>query len=1046
MASRFKLSLSMALAPLLAGCLFAAPAGADELELVLQAGHRQTVTDAVWLDENHLASSSEDGCIKVWDATANKVQRTLWSPSSSYISDLTLTKDGLWVTQSDGHLRLWDTESGSIKKTVKLPGVKWDYDLRTYADDSGKLYAHGGYPKTYEVEPGGQVKTTDQPAAVTAMAVTPGGRTIHHLAGQPLRISDDNSSSTIAESFATRWGIDALLLDESSDTLFIGSSVNWVEAWDLKTNTLRFRVPLNDRVPKEESLRGSGYSGKNLGVSLTDYDAKSFACQTLDGEVYLIDKSSGKVSLWGDFDRYGVSRVEFSPSRQAAAGSFLGSGSRVIPILNSNKGKSDIVELGGRTQNLYSVEKEGNSLYLATDAANVLSFDLGTGQPIRQFPTGYFPELVVGNNVLYCGGNDGLLHAYNTKTGKELWQKKVVSGGARYGRGVTGLALSGDGTKLAVGVTSSYDNILLLDARTGQKESSLKGGSPSGQLLFSQDGKQLFFSRGGKLSLYDLNYRKVLHTWQPGGQYASSLVGLVNHPLTDMVVGLNRKGELLEFDRMRLDTKPSKLKLKGIREARSLRTAGSKLLIAHNEGATLFSTQGQSVKDFKTQTPVSDAAMHGDAVITTGWDSQVRFWDKTTAKTEATLLSLDKGKEWLVLAPDYHFDGSEKAQELIQWRWNGELFEVARFFERFYQPGLLAHVLGQNEPVKSLALREASLGGKPPRVRMKDPKNLGQGLYLVDIMVEGEHSGWEDVRLYHNGHRVAGKPPYRIQAMEGRNRLRASAFNKDKTVESTPHRLTFSSSTPTPKSTLHVFAAAVNDYPNPLDFAVEDAKSFAGAFEPGLYDQVKKVTLLDKKATKDSIIKALSEIECGPQDTLLVFLAGHGTIINDKFHYLPFGSNGETGENTLSSQELGQILAELPATRQVLFLDTCHAGASAKDMADLLVDKKPLLASRRGSQLVRDQKLLARQAGTFLVAGSSPSATAAEVPELGHGLFTYAVLDGLKGEQEDSEVTVNELLRYLNQRVPELSLKFRGNPQGIWQFSAGQDFPIARPK
>ena len=250
------------------------------------------------------------------------------------------------------------------------------------------------------------------------------------------------------------------------------------------------------------------------------------------------------------------------------------------------------------------------------------------------------------------------------------------------------------------------------------------------------------------------------------------------------------------------------------------------------------------------------------------------------------------------------------------------------------------------------------------------------------------------------------------------------------------------------EQTLHIFAAAINDYPNRLDFAVPDAKSFVGAFEPGLYDKVNKVTLYDAAADKESIVKALAGIKCEPQDTLLVFLAGHGTIIDNKFHFIPHGGDGQAASEALSSVELGKLLAQLPATRQVLFLDTCHAGASAKDLAELLVEKEtPLIASAQGSALIKDQKVLARQAGTFLVAGSTPNATAAEVPELGHGLFTYAVLNGLQGELgKGEEVTVNELLTYLGERVPELSLKFRGSREGIWQFSAGQDFPIARPK
>ncbi|MBL8012393.1 MAG: hypothetical protein JNN05_00960, partial [Candidatus Omnitrophica bacterium] len=70
---------------------------------------------------------------------------------------------------------------------------------------------------------------------------------------------------------------------------------------------------------------------------------------------------------------------------------------------------------------------------------------------------------------------------------------------------------------------------------------------------------------------------------------------------------------------------------------------------------------------------------------------------------------------------------------------------------------------------------------------------------------------------------------------------------------------------------------------------------------------------------------------------------------------------------------------------------------------------------------------------------------AAEFKQLGHGVFTYALLKGLSGEgdgNKDGRITVKELEAYLNDRVPELTKKYRGTAQYPNSYARGQDFPI----
>ncbi len=95
-------------------------------------------------------------------------------------------------------------------------------------------------------------------------------------------------------------------------------------------------------------------------------------------------------------------------------------------------------------------------------------------------------------------------------------------------------------------------------------------------------------------------------------------------------------------------------------------------------------------------------------------------------------------------------------------------------------------------------------------------------------------------------------------------------------------------------------------------------------------------------------------------------------------------------------------------------------------------------------------KMMARSKGVYLIAASTEQQYAHEVPELGHGILTYALLSGL-GETDTPRapttgsgiVTVLSLLQYVNEVVPELTEKYHdGSKQYPVSFNTGMDFPL----
>ena len=90
---------------------------------------------------------------------------------------------------------------------------------------------------------------------------------------------------------------------------------------------------------------------------------------------------------------------------------------------------------------------------------------------------------------------------------------------------------------------------------------------------------------------------------------------------------------------------------------------------------------------------------------------------------------------------------------------------------------------------------------------------------------------------------------------------------------------------------------------------------------------------------------------------------------------------------------------------------------------------------------------LARSTGTHIVASAGKDQLAVEFAELGHGAFTYTLLEALRGAADgvpaNGVVTVRELLSFVEYRLPEVSQKYGLQAQYPVIDSRGQDFPLA---
>ena len=128
-------------------------------------------------------------------------------------------------------------------------------------------------------------------------------------------------------------------------------------------------------------------------------------------------------------------------------------------------------------------------------------------------------------------------------------------------------------------------------------------------------------------------------------------------------------------------------------------------------------------------------------------------------------------------------------------------------------------------------------------------------------------------------------------------------------------------------------------------------------------------------------------------------------------------------------------MTKIGAQKVLVLIDACKSGSAMLAFASRGVEDRKAMAQ------------LARATGTHVVAASTKDQFAAEVKELGHGVFTYTLLEGLSGKADgspkDGTVTVRELLTYVESRLPEISEQYKQQAQYPVVDSRGQDFPLA---
>lgn len=336
----------------------------------------------------------------------------------------------------------------------------------------------------------------------------------------------------------------------------------------------------------------------------------------------------------------------------------------------------------------------------------------------------------------------------------------------------------------------------------------------------------------------------------------------------------------------------------------------------------------------------------------------------------------------------------------------------------------------------------------PPLIAIALPKNNKRVASASEILsgIVADDKGVAGIEIYLNGRRLDVSRGIAVEIGQnqreqdfnikvplqiGRNEIRVTAFD----IENLSSSKIIAVYREKQRGEIWAAVIGINHYQNPqipaLKYARNDAKAFANYLRTNMgLEQQHLFEMYDSQATYRKLRSLLgtkiSRQADSPEDTVFIYFAGHGAPEKD-----PMNRDGDGIEKyiltydtdpndlygtALPMDEIAKIFNRIQAERVVFIADSCYSGESG--------GRTILAAGRRANLSEGFLERLAQGKGRIILTSSRANETSQESDKLGHGYFTYSLLEGLRGEADvssDGLIDVDEIYLYLNRRVPEMT-------------------------
>lgn len=944
------------------------------------------------------------------------------------ITDVMFTKDGRYLVSAsdDKTVRVWDVETGEVVRVLRG---------QIGRGDEGKIYAAALSPDNRLLAVGGWLGkfTGKRPNAEEGAHKI---RLIDFQTGQVTALLKGHENVIVGLAFST-----------DGSKLISGSFDKTARIWDVRS-----KRSLHVLKGHKDPIYAVSFS-PNGKMAVTGSD---------DHTLRLWDSRTGRLiaTLKGHKDQ--VESAAFTPD-----GRYLLSGSwdKTIRLWDARTGAFVKV--------LATLDKRVGRLSISPDSSRVVAGNAGRYGPFKCF-------------------------SLSIPSGER------ITSFTRHKNVVLATAISPDGKTAATGGGSDME-IYLWDLATGRVNKDMKG---KGKLIwsvgFARDGRSIAWGKTWKRESV-FTYGPLEQSFQFRGYVGEFSLGLGKKLKGD--AGYFRAMESSgPFSIRTKDGKihPTLVILKNGKVVRQI-TRGStggydhrsltltpdgKTVISGGSGGVLTSYNpetGKKIHDFVGHTgDVFGVAVSPDSrfLVSGSHDQTVRLWEIATGEV---LLTIFQGtdNEWVAWTPEGFYAASPGGEGYVGYHINrgekraADYVSVAQVGRLFYRPDLVAKKVAGGFDKKILAelkrigsIDEILASGMPPKITLLSEKkeirtnsrditlkfkveDQGGGIGKIEYRING--ALFKMVEATRSADILTSRPSGVIEMDttldDGKNIVTATVYNERGDIASQPAEAVIEVDDPMKEApSVYVLAVGISNYRDvalKLSFAHSDADEMAKALKQrgkGLFKEIYVTSLLNHKATKNEIKKAFEDLsKAKPSDVFVWYLGGHGKAINGDYHFVPWEALYENEEvlkaASLSSTEISSLLQKIQARKSLLILDTCYAGLAASG------DSRLMFASlSRGIDEKSAISRLMKFTGHTILAASSEHQKALEGHE-GHGVFTYVLLQGLKGKADRSGegqgvITIDELADYAREKVPIITMKKWGFEQIPMRNMHGDPFPI----
>ncbi len=1076
----------------------------QELKLVVPSAHPQRINSVLVDKQGKFLYTFDDSKCIMWNITTGKQLHTF---ETAFITGYDLNPDGTkLILSSKLGVNLFNTENGKLIKFFR--SSKYNYNA-IFTEDGSKIIG------TNEE---GEIDLIDLSDFSSTVFISEYGSMFNSqiclLPDQQFSIINQGKIRTYDLNKKER--VFELELDRSEFKLFryAGQILKNGNFYDLRTGQILKKLigPIVDNAFKERIIIPSNNSNDLILIGLHKQFERSVPDILLFETEHFTKTADFKNPEYPDYFLGGY----FDQIHQTV---YLIAMDKIIAYDMQNQSykklaQSDFANFGSGNFSTSSVNNTKNSLDVITNYTNAKSIDLNRFIPeshrkVKTDPFGYCTSITGDTNAFFEYGDS--LTIKSTKNNKVIYKTKELIASEN------GSLVSHDDGTFFFSRDGKYLYCFLMkypDVDYELTRLSLKEGIQTPVGKFKRMGKPFFvstdrkticgfetqnqnkafaFDISTKTKIFELDLDVAnMRTPSTVDQYIA-----ISDDKTKVLIAKGNSYYLYDLKTKNLivDKKPITPLYEYVPRVASsnleyfIAAGNSRLYVYNNAGEEIYITP-----PFERRVLSIYFSSNNKQFFVISENNTIKAFETASGKLLGTLYIFKETNDFVFVAPDGRFDGTQNGMKKLYYLKNREIYPLEILMEKYYTPNLYVRLINgevfpiiPDNDIRSKPTAKIQYAEKTRNLEIDNDNTLYQnttGVAEITINASAPDDAIDEIRLFHNGKIVtlttrnlivaddninnSATKKYTVNLLSGLNNFRAVALNTQRT-ESIPDEIVVaynSTSNTSPvnntpsnfnpnqttieavdkNATLHLIVVGINQYQNKsmvLNYALADATAFKTELEKdakSVITNIKTYFVTDNTATKLGITAAFAQVQetAKAQDVFVFYYAGHGVIGKDKEFYLVPNDvsdlknvQSELETKGIPAKMLQQYAIDIAAQKQLFILDACQSAGAFNEMLSADGDRQKSIA------------VVSRSTGTHWMAASGAQQFANEFSQLGHGAFTYVLLEALKGSAAaDKMITVNGLKNYLQQEVPELMKKYSGTQQYPASYGFGNDFPV----